>query len=118
MRNSIGAAERSCSSDRRRAAARSLAMGVAVGIGGWLVGGCGHPASKEECQEIFDRSAAIELELQKVTDPELIKQRVAAARADKGEELMGKCVGKRITDRAVRCVREATTSKELDACLM
>ena len=80
--------------------------------------GCGHPASKEECLEIFDRSAAIELELQNVQDPAIVQERIERARADRGEELLRQCVGRRITDRAMRCVREAKSSKELDQCLM
>jgi hypothetical protein len=96
----------------------TLVRRTAFGLGALVVVGCGHPASKEECLEIFDRSAAIELELQNLSDPEIIKQRIETARVDKGEELMRQCVGRRITDRAMRCVREAKTAKELDTCLM
>jgi hypothetical protein len=87
----------------------SLSLGLAA---------CGHPASKEECQEIFDRSAAIELGTQKVTDPALVRERTDEARASQGEDLLKQCVGRRITDRAMRCVRKATTARELEACLM
>jgi hypothetical protein len=91
-----------------------VSLGTALG----LLAGCGHPASKQECQEIFDRSAAIELELQKVTDPAVVQERIERARVDRGEELLRQCIGRRITDRAMRCVREAKSSKELDQCLM
>ncbi len=82
-----------------------------------VLGGCGHPATREECREIFDRSAAIELRSQRVTDPEVVRQRTEEAWAAKGEELVGMCVGRRITDRAMQCVRQAQTAEQLDDCL-
>ena len=80
--------------------------------------GCGHPATRAECEEIFDRSAEIELRAQNVTSPADLQERVAKARADKGDELMKQCVGKRITERAMKCVRGAQSTRELEACLM
>ena len=79
--------------------------------------GCGHPATQAECDEIFNRSAEIELRMQNVTDPKLIQERTAAVRAAKGEELIQKCVGKRVTDGAMECVRKATTAEQMDQCL-
>jgi hypothetical protein len=83
-----------------------------------LAAGCGHPATREECVEIFERSAEIELRSQNITEPEEVRRRTAEARAVKGEELLQRCIGRRITDRAMRCVRQAQTAEELDACLM
>lgn len=78
---------------------------------------CGHPATPEECEDIFRRSAEIELRAQDIVDPADIERRVAEAKAAKGEALMKDCVGKRITDSAMECVRAAQTADELDACL-
>ncbi len=66
---------------------------------------------------IFEKSAEIELRGQNVTDAQLIEERVAAVRAARGEELVGKCVGRRITDRAVACVARAETNEQVDRCL-
>ena len=82
-----------------------------------LLGGCGHPASREECEEIFDRSAELELRAQNVTDPKVIAQRTAEARTARGEELMSRCLGRRITTSALECVRKANTSDQVDRCL-
>lgn len=84
---------------------------------GAALGGCGHPASREECEEIFNRSAEVELRLQNVNDPKLIEERTAAVRKDRGEDLVKQCVGKRITNDAMTCVRAAKTSQEMDRCL-
>jgi len=79
--------------------------------------GCGHPATAQECEEIFRRSAEVELRAQDVSDPEVIQRRVSEAQAAKGDELMKNCVGNRITDEAMECVRAAQTAQALDRCL-
>ena len=79
--------------------------------------GCGHPASREECTLIFDKSAELELQAQRVTDAKLVEERVAAVRAARGEELIGKCVGRRITESAISCVKASKTDDEMDRCL-
>jgi hypothetical protein len=86
--------------------------------GALLATACGHPATTEECQEIFERSAAIELRKQQITEPELVRQRTEEARATTGDDLLKQCLGRRITDRAMQCVRRADTAEELEACLM
>jgi hypothetical protein len=82
-----------------------------------LVSGCGHPASQQECEEIFRRSAEIELRAQNINDPNLIEDKISEAKAVRGAELLDECVGKRITDEAMECVRGAKTADELDTCL-
>lgn len=79
--------------------------------------GCGHPATREECQAIFDKSAELELREQNVTDPAIIEERVASVRAARGEELVAKCVGRRLTERAVACVGRAESGEQIDRCL-
>ncbi len=87
--------------------------------GGILIacGGCGHPATEAECEALFRANAEVELRAQGITDPATLDQRVADARAAKGEELLADCLGKRITDKAMACVKQAKTAEELDACL-
>lgn len=82
-----------------------------------LAGGCGHPASREECEEIFNRSAEFELSLQNVRDTKLVAERTAAAKSARGEELISQCLGRRITDQAMVCIRQAKSAEELDTCL-
>lgn len=84
---------------------------------GAALAGCGHPASEAECNTIIEKSAEIELRAQNVTDPAVIAQRTEAVKASRGKELLARCVGKRITSRALGCVERATTSKEVDRCL-
>ena len=81
------------------------------------VAGCGHPATTDECNTIIAKSAELELKAQNVSDPTIIAQRIEAVKQARGEELLKRCVGKRITDRAVLCVSKAQTPKEVDKCL-
>ena len=81
--------------------------------------GCGHPATQAECEELFTKSADIELRAQpNNTDAQKIAEQIKAARAsERGAEFMNRCVGRRITERALTCVRQATTAEQMDRCL-
>lgn len=83
----------------------------------FALGGCGHPATHEECEAILNRSAEIELLAQNVTDTRVIAERVKAVRDARGDELIKQCIGKRITQSALDCVRSADSGKAIDACL-
>ncbi len=80
--------------------------------------GCGHPATREECDQLLAKSAEIELRGQRVTDPATIAERTSAARATpKGVDFSAQCLGKRITQSALDCVHKATTAEQFDHCL-
>jgi hypothetical protein len=79
--------------------------------------GCGHPATRAECDELFDKTAQIELGAQHIKDPALLEKRLAEARAQSGEAFAKDCVSKRITKGALECVRKASTSEQFDKCL-
>jgi len=82
-----------------------------------ILAGCGHPATSGECDELFAKSAELELRAQNITDPKTIADRTTAARATpKGSEFTGRCRGKRITPRALECVRRATSADQVDGC--
>jgi hypothetical protein len=89
---------------------------AALALGAHL-SGCGHPATREECDELFAKNAEIELRAQRVSDPKVIADRVAAARAAEGDAFAGRCMGRRITKGALECVRRAATAEEVDRCL-
>ncbi len=97
------------SSDVLRSLAALAVLIVAVG--------CGHRASEDECEEIFERSAVLALKAKNVHDPAEVKKQVEQARITKGDRLIGECRGKRITDDAMECVRRSESPAGLDACL-
>ncbi|MBK9259160.1 MAG: hypothetical protein IPM54_04930 [Polyangiaceae bacterium] len=95
------------------------AWGPALGTTAVVLGlfGCGRPATKADCDAILDKSAEIELKAQNVTDPAEVQKRTEAVRAAQGEQLLAKCIGRRVTDKAMQCVRLATTADQVDRCL-
>jgi hypothetical protein len=95
----------------------SVALGLVLAGAASILTGCGHPASVAECEELLARSAEIELRAQNITDPKVIAERTAAFRQARGQELLGHCAGKRITSRAMECVRKAVTVDEVYKCL-
>jgi hypothetical protein len=75
---------------------------------------CGHPASVQECDEIVDRIARLELKQRAaLIAPGDIAVEVERTKRELRATTMKDCVGKRITERAMRCVREAESSKAL-----
>jgi len=80
--------------------------------------GCGHPATDKECQEIVERIAVLELE--KATgsnDPKSVGAQVDETKKALAPNTLKDCVGKRITERAMQCVRGAKSSSQIvDDC--
>lgn len=89
---------------------------LALFFGASLVG-CGYPATRQECDELFAKNAELELTAQRITDPKLVAERIAAARAVEGDTFANHCLGRRITKGALDCIHRAKTSEQLDRCL-
>jgi hypothetical protein len=80
--------------------------------------GCGHPATERECQEIADRVTELELKASPVgQDPDTAKEQLERTRTWVKESQLKSCVGRRITDKAMECVRNAKKAEEItDSC--
>ena len=80
--------------------------------------GCGHPASNKECQEIVERIALLELEkASHSSDPKTLGAQVDETQRALASNTLKDCVGKRITERAMQCVRAAKDSQQIvDDC--
>jgi chorismate mutase len=87
-------------------------------LAAWLTLGCGHPATEQECQEIAERVAKLELQSSPVgRDPDTAQDQMERVRNWVKEGQLKSCVGKRITDSAMRCVRSAKKAEEItDTC--
>ena len=80
-----------------------------------LLAGCGHPASEEECKALFDKSVEVEMrELAKADDVIIAKKKEELRKGFEPE--LKACVGKRVTDSSMNCVRKAQTPAELTDC--
>jgi len=91
----------------------SFAVVAVVTLG---VSACGHRATEKECQEIVERVARLELQRAKV-GPETMANELKLAKESFQKDIGRRCVGRRITDEAMTCVRSAKTSQEIeDVC--
>lgn len=80
-----------------------------------LLGGCGHPATDEECKALFDKSVEVEMrELAKADEVTIAKKKEELRKGFESD--LKACVGKRVTDSSMNCVRKATTAAELTDC--
>lgn len=81
-----------------------------------VVTGCGRKATRADCETIVDRNIEVKLRADGVTDPDVIKTRTLELRESLKEDI-DTCVGKRVTDSMMACVRTAETAEQIDKCL-
>ena len=74
--------------------------------------GCGHPASVKECEEIVER--VVRLELKTEDAGAAVADEVRETKESMRGDIMKRCVGRRITDNAMQCVRKAATAEEIE----
>jgi hypothetical protein len=103
---------------RDRLLTRPPAWTLAFLLLGVLALGCGHPASVKECEEIADRVTELELSSSPVgRDPDTAKEQLERTRSWVKESQLKSCVGRRITDTAMKCVRAAKKAQDItDRC--
>ena len=75
--------------------------------------GCGHPATERECEEIVERIAVLELGGVDA-GREMVADEVKNAKESFRKEMRKKCVGRRVTNAAMECVRKATASRQIE----
>jgi small lipoprotein (TIGR04454 family) len=75
-----------------------------------LLPGCGRPATLQECEEIANRVATLEYETTSKSQAPPQPEQINTIRARVHDAMMKGCVGKRITQRSLQCVRTAKTA--------
>jgi hypothetical protein len=75
--------------------------------------GCGHPATPKECEEIVERVARLELKQANV-NPETFDAEIKLAKESFRKDMTKRCIGRRITDAAMTCVRNATRAEQIE----
>jgi hypothetical protein len=110
VRRRLGLRGNDAASSRRAAGPCPRALALVLLLAS---SGCGHRASVEECEEIVERIARLDLEQRSQSEPKAIEAQVEELKTQLRETTMKDCVGKRITENAMRCVRQAKSSKEI-----
>ena len=88
---------------------------VALAIALTLLG-CGRPATEAECDEIVERTARLKIQETRPGREETVEREVAELKNKLRDKTLQGCVGKRITERAMNCVREAKSSEAVQEC--
>jgi hypothetical protein len=78
-----------------------------------LAVGCGRPATQAECDEIVGRIAELELRESAASASGDVQKQIAETKQAFQEKSKRECVGRRITSRALGCVRSAKTAEEI-----
>ena len=81
-----------------------------------LLGGCGRRATEADCELIVDRSVELQMKEMKANDPGSIQKTQTQLKAELSDQIKD-CVGRRVTDSMMGCVRKATSSVELEKCV-
>lgn len=102
----------------RRVTNRKALLPLTLGSLAALFGaGCGHPATREECSVILDKSAELKLREQELDNAAVFDERLKSFKETRGEELLQKCIGRTITKSAIDCVQRADSQSAVDRCL-
>ena len=78
--------------------------------------GCGRPATRDDCERIFQRIVELELRDLQTTEAATVARKTSELRAAFTRDLDG-CVGKRIHKNLVKCLEDATAAAQVDDCL-
>lgn len=78
---------------------------------------CGRPATESECNEIVTRTATLEYQASSRQAGPVDAAQIETIRARVKDSMLKNCVGKRITKKALACVRNAKSAQEIqDRC--
>jgi hypothetical protein len=82
-----------------------------------LVLGCGRKATEADCQLIVDRNVEVTMRsMSNQPDQAAITKKQEELRAEMKDGLKD-CVGRRVTDGMMDCVKNAKTQDEINACI-
>jgi hypothetical protein len=92
------------------------APAIVVVLACLALAGCGRKATREDCEAVVDKNVELQLKALGVVDPATVNKRRDEMRASMKDDI-DKCVGKRVTDAMISCVKNAETTEKIDKCL-
>lgn len=78
--------------------------------------GCGRKATREDCELIVDRNGEVMLKGMGIVDPGAVEKRKEELRTQMKSDI-DECVGKRITDGMIACVKTAESAEQITKCM-
>jgi hypothetical protein len=100
----------------RRVVYSIVSLVAFAGAAALILPGCGRKATREDCEIVVDRNVELQLKALGVTDATVVTKRREEMRASMKDDI-DKCVGKRVTDGMMTCVKAADTAEKIDKCL-
>jgi len=88
----------------------------AVALASLALLSCGRHATQADCEAILDRMVVVKLKQKNITDAESVSKMQADLRKD-AESDFPSCVGRRISDSAMECIKKAETQEAIVKCL-
>lgn len=95
---------------------RRCGLTLVIAVVAVAAAGCGRKATERDCQQIVDRVIEAELRALKLTDPAVVEKKKQELLPGFKDE-MKECVGRRITEGMMECVRHSQTSEEIYGCI-
>lgn len=77
---------------------------------------CGRKATEADCQLIVDQNVTVQMKALNITDPAAITKKQDELKLELAGE-MKDCVGRRVSDSMMACVKGAQTTEEIQRCL-
>jgi hypothetical protein len=78
--------------------------------------GCGRNATREDCELIVNRNVEVQLKAMGVSDEPTVQKRTGELRTQMKSDI-DECVGKRITDGMIACVKGADSAEAITKCM-
>jgi len=78
---------------------------------------CTREATEADCQLIVDRNVELQMKAMNNPDPTAIEKKQEEMRQEMKDDLRAGCIGRRVTDAMMKCVRNAKTTDEISQCL-
>ncbi len=78
---------------------------------------CGRPATKADCELIVDRTVELTMNEMSNNNREAVERKKTELHTKLQATVLTECVGRRISDKTMACVRSASTVKQLEGCL-
>jgi hypothetical protein len=95
---------------------RTSALTLAVACLALVLTGCWRKATEADCSAIVDRDVELQMRKMAITDETAIAKKQQEIRSQFSESMKG-CVGRRITDGMMKCVKDAQTVEAIDQCM-
>ncbi len=93
---------------KRSSSSFALALTLALG--------CGRHATQADCELILDRMVVVKLKQKNITDADSIAKMQTVLRKDAEADFPG-CLGRRISDSAMECIKKADSQEAIVKCL-